>query len=72
MRSPFPQILAALFEPAPFGVFAIDQEGVIVSVNYGFIQKRSDIRRSGNRPPPTTLLKGCLYLKAARSAVSSR
>ncbi len=33
MCPPFPQILAALFEAAPFGVFAIDQEGVIVYVN---------------------------------------
>ncbi len=33
MRSPFPHALAALFEAAPFGVFAIDQEEVIVYVN---------------------------------------
>ncbi|HEV8712828.1 MAG TPA: PAS domain S-box protein [Candidatus Binatia bacterium] len=33
MRSPFPQTLIALFEAAPFGVFAIDQQGIIVYVN---------------------------------------
>jgi len=33
MNLPFPQALAALFEPAPFGVFVIDAEGIIVYVN---------------------------------------